>query len=174
MEAGAPDAGKLTDAAVDAAAKASPATTADAGVDDTAMPAASSEELTSRMRHLVEAIAQDNAELAADALLPRDAYMSAFDAQDPGKAWERKVGVPFRKNVHALHKRLKGAEKAKFVSFEIGRSIVQATPKKHDLKRPLWRVKRSRLTLSIDGREHKVDIGEMISWRGAWYVAKLH
>jgi hypothetical protein len=137
------------------------------------MPAATSDELSTRMRHLAEAIAQDNPELAADALLPRDAYLSAFDATDPGKVWDRKVGGVFRKQVHFAHKRLKGSDKATFVSFEIGRAITQVTPKKHGLKLPLWRVKRSKVNLSIDGKAHKLDIAEMVSWRGAWYVAKL-
>jgi hypothetical protein len=167
------DAGKIADAG-DSGARPAATVARDAGLpEDTAMPAASSEELTTRMRHLVEAIAQDNPELAADVILPRDAYLAAYDANDPGKAWDRKVGSTFRKHVHAVHKRHKGAEKATFVSFEIGRAITQVSPKKGDLKRPLWRVKRSRLTVSIDGKEHKIEIAEMISWRGAWYVAKL-
>jgi hypothetical protein len=106
-------------------------------------------------------------------LLPRDAYLAAYDAQDPVKVWDRKVSGLFRKQVHAAHKRIKGSDKSRFVSFEIGRAITQASPKRHGLKRPFWRVKRSRLLLSVDGKEHKLEIAEMIAWRGAWYVAKL-
>ena len=56
---------------------------------------------------------------------------------------------------------------------ELGRSIVQITPKNKDFKKPLWRVKHSKLTFMIDGKERHLDIAEMTAWRGAWYVTRL-
>jgi hypothetical protein len=50
---------------------------------------------------------------------------------------------------------------------------VQIVPKKHGWKKPLWRVKHSKLTFVIEGKTHRVDIGEMVAWRGAWYVTRL-
>ncbi len=140
---------------------------------DLVLPPASSAELPLRMRHLLEAIAQDNAELANDALFPRDAYISTRDAADPQKAWEKRLSGAFRRAVERTHKRTKGMENAKFVSFELGHSIAQLTPKKHDFKRPLWRVKHSKLTFTIEGRQRHLDIAEMTAWRGAWYVTRL-
>jgi hypothetical protein len=151
------------------------ATTAEAGaqLDDTAMPASSGEDLQTRMRHLLEAIAQDNPDLAGDALFPRDAYVATRDVADPQKAWDKKVSSTFRRSVERMHKRMKGVEHAKFVSFEIGHSVVQLTPKKKDFKKPLWRVKHSKLTFTIDGKTRHLDIPEMTAWRGAWYVTRL-
>jgi hypothetical protein len=155
-----------------------PHAAADAGptIDDVALPQASGDELDARMKHLVEAIAQSNADLAGDVLFPRDAYIQTRDSTDPQKAWEKKVHSSFKRSVDVLHKKTKGASQegqAKFVSFELGHSVVQITPKKKDWKRPLWRVKHSKLTFSIDGKQRHLDIAEMTAWRGAWYVTKL-
>ena len=59
------------------------------------------------------------------------------------------------------------------MSFELGHSVVQITPKKRDFKKPLWRVKHSKLTFTIDGKTRHLDIAEMTAWRGAWYVTRL-
>jgi hypothetical protein len=154
-----------------------PHATADAGpaIDDVAMPKASGEELDARMKHLVEAVAQGNADLAGDVVFPRDAYIQTKDSTDPQRAWEKKVQSSFKRSVDVLHKKTKAGEdgQAKFVSFELGHSVLQITPKKKDWKRPLWRVKHSKLTFTIDGKQRHLDIAEMTAWRGAWYVTKL-
>jgi hypothetical protein len=150
----------------------------DAGsaAEDVAMPSTSpqsTEELTIRMRHLLEAIAQNNSDLAGDALFPRDAFIAAKDGPDPQKLWEKKIAGNFRHQLERTHKHMKGIDHARFVSFELGHQIVQLTPKKKDFKRPLWRVKHSKLTFTIDGKTKHVDIAEMTAWRGAWYVTRL-
>jgi hypothetical protein len=144
-----------------------------APADDGALPAATSDELTLRAQHLFEAIRLDNADLASDILFPRDAFGQAHDSADPGKVWDAKVAPSFRRGVHALHGHAKGIERAQFVSFEIGRTVTQATPRRHEWKLPLWRVPHARLTFTLDGRTARFDIGELTSWRGAWYVTKL-
>jgi hypothetical protein len=152
-----------------------PQTTADAGpaIEDVTMPMASGEELDARMKHLVEAIAQGNPDLAGDVVFPRDAFIQTRDSADPQKGWEKKIRGSFKRGVEGLHKKTKGADGARFVSFELGHSIVQITPKKKDWKRPLWRVKHSKLTIAVDGKQRRIDIAEMTAWRGAWYVTKL-
>jgi hypothetical protein len=145
----------------------------DAGPADEILPPSSSEEMTARARHLLEAIAHDSPELATDMVFPRDAYLLTRDSTDPGKAWDAKVTSAFQRNVHVLHKRAHGVEKAQFVSFELGKSVQQATPKKREWKRSLWRVKHSRITFTIDGRTQRIEIAEMTGWHGAWYVTKL-
>ncbi len=164
-------------AKLDGGAEGGPAPGAaiDAGpsLEDVAMPQAGGQELDARMRHLLEAIAQNNPDLAGDVVFPRDAYVATKDLADPQKAWDRKVSGSFRRSVERMHKKMKGAEQAKFVSFELGHSVVQITPKKKDWKRPLWRVKHSKLTFTIEGKTRHLDIAEMTAWRGAWYVTKL-
>jgi len=148
-------------------------------LDDIAMPSTAvgvgtaGEDLTIRMRHLLEAVAQNNSDLAGDAVFPRDAFLSVKDGPDPQKVWEKKISQGFRHQVERTHKHMKGIDHARFVSFELGHSIVQLTPKKKDFKKPLWRVKHSKLTFTIDGKTRHLDIAEMTAWRGAWYVTRL-
>jgi len=165
--------GDAGDASTSSRGGSSSSSNVDGGMDDTAMPASSGEDLQTRMRHLLEALSQNNPDLAGDAIFPRDGYAAARDVADPQKAWEKKVSSAFRRHVDQMHKKLKGVEHAKFVSFELGHSIVQLSPKKKDFKKPLWRVKRSKLTFTIDGKNKHLDIMEMTAWRGAWYVTRL-
>lgn len=145
---------------------------ADASAEDEQIPPTSSEELTARARHLLEAISQDNPDLAVDIQFPRDAFVAARDSTDAAKVWEKRVSQPFKKHVHGLHKK-KGMDRAQFVQLELGHSVVQQGVRRHEWKRPLWKVKHSRLVYVIDGKTYKIDIGEMMAWKGAWYVTRL-
>jgi hypothetical protein len=141
--------------------------------NEEALPPSQADEMTTRMKHLLEAIAHDTPELGTDVVFPREAYLVARDSADPSKAWDKKVQGSYRRGVHSAHKRTKGAEKAQFVAFEIGHSVTQITPKRRNWKRALWRVKHSRITFVVDGKTQRLEIGEMTSWRGNWYVTKL-
>ncbi len=173
-------AGATPDAAPDARTGKSPAGDAAtrepidaAPPSDDSLPAFNSDELTTRARHLLEAIQKDDGELAGDMVFPRGAYLLVKDVPDPGKSWDTKVLAAFKSQVHVLHKRTKGIERAVFTSFELGQPAAEAMPKKHDLKKMLWRARRSRIGFTIDGRPSHFDIVEMTGWRGAWYVTKL-
>lgn len=169
---GGPDA--ATDAARAETRDASAATGLDAAPPDDAIPAASSDELTTRARHLLEAVANDNADLAADILFPRDGWLATRDAEDPGKDWDRHVASRFRQAVHAWWRRYGDElQRAEFASLELGRELVQATPHRHHWKKPLWIVHDSRLTFVVDGHTRTLSIREMTAWRGAWYVTRL-
>jgi|SRR5580692_2661271 hypothetical protein len=142
----------------------------DAGPVVDSLPPSQSDELTTRARHLLEAISKDDPSLATDIVFPRDAYVAAKDAADPGKQWDDKVSGAFQKQVHLLHKRTAGIERAQLTSFDLGLPIGQVVPKKHDMKVALWRVRHSRLNFTIDGKASRIDLAELMSWRGAWYV----
>lgn len=166
--------GRAADAG-EAGAPRAPAARVDAGptADDTLLPPAGSEELSARMRHFLEAVAQGNGDLAGDVLFPRDAYLLLRDSPDAAKAWEKKVASPFHKSVERLNKHTKGVANAKFVGFELGHSVQQLSPKRKEWKAPVWRVKGSKLTFVVDGKPHTIRVAEMVAWRGAWYVTKL-
>jgi hypothetical protein len=137
------------------------------------LPPFPNDELTLRARHLLEAIAKDDPSLATDIVFPRDAYIEVKDVADPGRQWDEKVMGAFRRNVHAIHKKTKGIERAQLTSLELGQPISQVVPRRHDMNLTLWRVTRSRLNFMIDGRTLHSEIGELLSWRGAWYVLEL-
>jgi hypothetical protein len=165
------DGGVLLDAKVakvDAQIDAAPVT---ASFDD--LPDAGPADLDSRAKHLLEAIIQNDAALAADIVLPRDAWIAARDAQDPGGLYESKFKTGFATHVGRIHRHEKGIEHAVFVSFDLGQNPSRVTPKKHEWKEALWHTTRSTLTFTIDGRVHRIDVAEMIAWRGNWYVAHL-
>ena len=126
-----------------------------------------------RAKHLLEAIAQDNVDLASDILFPRDGWTTTRDAADPGKEWEKRVARPFRKALHSLSRHHKDLDRAKFASLELGHSMTQASPKKRGWQKPLWIVTGSRLTFVVDGRTRTLPVREMTAWRGAWYVTRL-
>jgi hypothetical protein len=139
---------------------------------DTILPA-TSEELMGRARHLLEAIARDDASLASDILFPRDGWVATRDAADPGKDWDARASAPFRRAVHILSRRHLELSHAQIVSLELGGALVQATPRKHAWKEPLWTVAGSHLTFVVDGHTRTLPIREMVAWRGAWYVTRL-
>jgi len=159
--------------ATDAGDARAPFAVVDAGgADDTAIPPTASEELTTRAKHLLEAIAAGNPDLAVDIVFPRDGYIAARDTTDAAKLWDKKVSAIFKKQVGHLHKK-KGIDRAQFVSIELGHSVTQIAPHRHDWKKPVWRVKGSHLAYMIDGKPFKVPIAEMVAYKGAWYVTRL-
>lgn len=140
---------------------------------DEAMPDPSSDELSARARHLLEAIGKDDADLAADILFPRDGWLATRDASDPGSDWEKHVNRPFRRALHAQVRHHGDLERAQFVSFDLGRVMTQEAIRHHGWKKPLWTVHGSRLTYLVDGHTRTLTIREMTAWRGAWYVTRL-
>jgi hypothetical protein len=150
---------------------ASPVPALDAAPADDIIPATSSDELTARARHLLEAIAKDDPDLATDILFPRDGWLATRDADEPGKEWDKRVDRPFRRSVHVLSRHhLDGAQ---FVSLELGHAVVQESTLRHGWTKALWTVRGSRLTYVVEGHTRTVAIHEMTAWRGAWYVTRL-
>jgi hypothetical protein len=143
---------------------------ADAAPADDTIPATSSDELTARARHLLEAITKDDADLATDIVFPRAAWLGLRDAADPAREWDKKVDRPFRRGLHTLSRHAEGAQ---FVSLELGRAVVQETVRRHGWKKALWSVHGSRLTYVVEGHTRTLSIREMTAWRGAWYVTRL-
>ena len=138
-----------------------------------AMPTAIDDDLTQRMQHLLEALSQDNPDLAIDVVFPRDGWMQSKEGSEPQKSYEKLVTGAFKRAVESNRRKLKGVEHAKYVSFDLGHQIVQLPSGKKNFKMPLWRVRHSKIKFTIDGKEHALDINEMTAWRGAWYVTRL-
>lgn len=167
---GALDAG-LADGPIDAPLASSTAPAPDAAPPDDEIPPTTSDDLTSRARHLLEAMGKDDADLAIDIVFPRSGWVALRDVEDPGKEWDKKIDRPFRRAIHvAFRRHLEGAQ---FVSIDLGHAVIQEAPRHHGWKKGLWTVHGSRLTYVIDGHTRTVSIREMTAWRGAWYVTRL-
>jgi hypothetical protein len=165
------DAGQQADASREGGAHAASAPPVPDLPDDL-MPV-SNEGMAARARHLLEAIAGDDAALANDILFPRDGWAATRDAADPTKDWEKHVAAPFRHSVHALSRHHVDFARAQFVSLELGTSIAQAATRPHSWKKALWTVHGSRLTFVLDGRTRTLPVHELTAWRGEWYVTRL-
>lgn len=137
-----------------------------------ALPPATSDELTTRARHLLEAIQKDDADLAVDIIFPRDGWLSVRDTSNGGKEWDHRVALPFRRIVHRLSHR-HDLERAEFVSMELGKTTVPATVRRRGWKKPIWLASGSRITFVVDGHTKSLSIRQMAAWRGAWYVTEL-
>jgi hypothetical protein len=173
----APANGATIDAGGDARGAASASASALPGLGgappDDAIPATSSDELTARARHLLEALGKDDPDLAGDIVFPRDAWLGTRDAEDLGKDWDKRVDSPFRRSVHGVSHRHESLARAQFVAIELGHAVVQTTPRRHGWKKALWTVHGSHLTYVVDGHTRTLPIREMTAWRGAWYVTRL-
>jgi hypothetical protein len=167
-DASASDSGKVDAAKTDGAILE-----AAAPVDIGDLPDGGLADLELRAKHLLEAIAQNEPSLAADIVLPRDAYVAARDAQDPGGIYDSKFKTAFATQVGRVHHHEKGIENAVFVSFDLGNNASRVSPRKHEWNEPLWHATRSTLTFTIEGRVHRIEVAEMIAWHGNWYVSKL-
>ena len=162
----------IGDASADAAdARAAWAVDAAAN-DDTVIPPTSSDELTARAKHLLEAIVEGNADLAQDIVFPRDAYIATHEGLDAAARWEKKINAAYKKQIARLHKK-RSMDRAQFVALELGHSVNESTPGHHEWKKALWRVRGSRLAYVIDGKPYTISIGEMVAWHGAWYLTKI-
>jgi hypothetical protein len=171
-EAGLPDAGVPANVGTDGGP--SDASAHDAALitdDETAVPM-TSEELVARSKHLVEAVAGDNPELAMDFLLSKDAYAQFYAEKDLTRAWERHMKRAFARAIHRLHRR-RHSKDAKFARFELGTRLVKGPVGKGKHRHHVWHAHGSRIFYTVDGREHPIAIREMIAWRGAWYISRL-
>ena len=172
------DGSAMDDGGDDASADGS-ADPVDGGDYDLRLPPAQSDELTARGKHLLEAVSQGNPDLAGDMLLARDAYQKLTGESDPSRSYDRKVAPSFQRAVGQLHKRTKGVETAQFVSFEIGGSITQSpspsalSTRRREWKRPVWRAHHAKLVFTVGGKTERFDVGELVAWRGSWYVLHL-
>ncbi len=168
VDAAITDAAHATDAAEEAAGRSAEAPTP----ADDLLPVAS-DGLSVRARHLLEAIAGDEAALASDILFPRDGWTATRDAADPGKDWERVVAAPFRRAIHATSRRHENFGRAQSVTLELGTSIAQVTPRPHAWKKAVWIARGSHLVFVLDGRTRTLPVRELVAWRGEWYVTRL-
>ncbi len=157
------NAGRPTDASKEASS--------DAEIADDVVPM-TSEELTVRAKHLVDAIVADNAELAVDFLLSREAYAATHTGKDLGRQWEAKIKRPFSRAIHRLHRKRR-IDHATFGSFQLGSKMTKK-PLRHGRKNTsYWHVQRSTLTIQIEGKSLTLRITELAAWKGAWYILRL-
>jgi hypothetical protein len=154
---------------------------ADAGPDPGTLPQtrdkpqAGGPAFDGRVAALWEAIVRDEPDLAISAFFPVTAYEQVKAITNPASDWRRRLVAAFKRDVHALHKRLaERGRDAKFVRIDVPPDRARwVEPNEESNKLGYWRVYGSTLIYEIDGKEKKFEISSLISWRGEWYVVHL-
>jgi hypothetical protein len=180
-DGGAADAGKrdaATEARFDAGSSADAGpndagtdASSDAGLGAGALPARTSDELTLRMRHLMEAIVNDNADLGRDALYPRKDFLKRSTAKDPARYWDKRVYEAFQKAIHRQHNKVHGMARAKFQSFDVG--TVSGSVQSKEWSGITHQAKHGKLLMMIDGKPATIMVEELVGYDGHWYILKL-
>ena len=97
--------------------------------------------------------------------------------KQPAKDWNRRLYRAFERSVHDYHKKLgKHAEGTKLVRLDVNEERAKwMEPGREGNKLGYFRVTRSQLVVEDgSGKQKKLDLSSMISWRGEWYVVHLH
>ncbi len=130
-----------------------------------------------RLELLVDAIAEDDPELAAPAFFPRIAYAQVKAIKKPEQDWQRRLVRAYERSIHRYHGALgQSAKGLRFVGLEIDPSRVKLmAPHSEGNRLPYYRALHARLLVEkADGSRTHFDITSLISWRGEWYVVHLH
>jgi hypothetical protein len=143
-------------------------------------PAPSSPRLDARAAALWDAIVHDDPERAIPAFFPVTAYEQVKAIAYPASDWRRRLVAAFKRDIHALSKRLGGrAESARLVRLDVPDERARwVEPNEESNKLGYWRVYGTRIVYEIDTesgakRERAFDVSSLISWRGEWYVVHL-
>jgi len=177
--ANAPNADSGTSAIANAAANAGSAV--DAGPDPGTLPQtkdkpeASGAAFDARVAALWNAVVKDDPDLAMPFFFPVTAYEQVKAITNPASDWRRRLVAAYKRDVHALHKRLGDqAASAKFVRADVPQDRARwVEPNEESNKLGYYRVYGTRLVYELDGKERSLEVTSLISWRGEWYVVHL-
>jgi hypothetical protein len=138
-------------------------------------PPASGAAFESRAAALWDGIVHDDPDRAMPFFFPVSAYEQVKAIGNPASDWRRRLVANYKRDIHALHKRLgDDAEAAKLVRADIPDDRARwVDPGEEYNKLGYWRVYGTRLVYSVDGKERSFDVSSLISWRGEWYVVHL-
>ena len=128
-----------------------------------------------RVAALWEAIAKDDPDRAIAFFFPLPAYEQVKAISNAGSDWKRRLVAAYRRDVHALHKRLGArAADAKLLRAEVPQERARwVEPNEESNKLGYYRVYGTRLVYDLDGAERSFEVTSLISWRGEWYVVHL-
>jgi len=160
----------------------SAAAAADAGPDPGTLPQtrdkpeASGAGFDARVAALFDAVQHDDPERAMPAFFPVTAYEQVKAASNPASDWKRRLVTAYKRDIHALHKRLGDhATETKLVRAEVPQDRAKwVEPGEEFNKLGYYRVYGTRIIYSSpEGKERSFEVTSLISWRGEWYVVHL-
>ena len=117
----------------------------------------------------------DDPEHALSAFFPLSAYEQVKAIANAGSDWRRRLVAAYKRDVHALHKRLGDhSTDARFLRIEVPQDRARwVEPNEESNKLGYYRVYGTRLVYEVDGKERSFEITSLISWRGEWYLVHL-
>jgi hypothetical protein len=138
-------------------------------------PEASGPAFDGRVAALWDAIVKDDPDRAMPFFFPVTAYEQVKAITNPASDWRRRLVAAYKRDVHALHKRLGDqAASAKFVRADVPQDRARwVEPNEESNKLGYYRVYGTRLVYELDGKERSLEVTSLISWRGEWYVVHL-
>jgi len=129
-------------------------------------------ELQERARGLFEAIVEDRPERAEAFWFPLEPFIPLKDVSDPAKYWNQ-LHRTYVNDVHALHKKRKAWDKARFVRFDGWSRSKWVPPGGEANKIGYHRAFHGQLRYTVGGEEAAIDVHTVITWQGRWYVTHL-
>jgi hypothetical protein len=141
-------------------------------------PPDTSDDLETRARHLLDAIAQNEPKLADDFFFPRAPFLPLKDVQDPGRYFDQLLAT-YHRDISALHASRKNWSDVTIVSFALGTPPGWVAPGKEYNKIGYFRSFHAKLRYrgrgdaGSDARTSDIAVATLISWAGRWYVTHL-
>lgn len=127
-----------------------------------------------RMATLADAIIHNTPDTAISTFFPVSAYKQTKKNTDPAADWKNRLIANFRVDVADANKKLgPNAKNAVFTGATVPSTAVWVKPGEEYNVGPYWRVFKTQLGFTVDGRNVQIPIESMISWRGQWYVVHL-
>jgi hypothetical protein len=125
-----------------------------------------------KAKRLFDAIRLDEPALAAEFFFPRDAFLMVKGIEDPGKYWDR-LRQRFDVDVHALHRKLRDLEQARFDRLEIVTRGGWVKVGEEGNALPYWASRHSWLHYRVGEEQRKFEVRVLITWDDRWYVIHL-
>ena len=116
-------------------------------------PTGTGTEFDARMKVLADAIINNSPDSAISTFFPVTAYKQTKKNTDPAADWNSRLIKAFREDVADTAAWIKPG-----VEYNVG---------------PYWRVFKTQMNFTVDGKNVQIPIESMISWRGQWYVVHL-
>lgn len=137
-------------------------------------PSGTGAEFDARMKTLANAIINNTPDSAISTFFPVSAYKQTKKNTDPAADWNGRLIKAFREDVATANKTLgPNAKNAVFTGATVPNTAVWVKPGEEYNVGPYWRVFKTQMNFTVDGKNVQVPIESMISWRGQWYVVHL-
>jgi len=137
-------------------------------------PSGTGAEFDARMQTLANAIINNTPNSAISTFFPVSAYKQTKKNTDPAADWKNRLIANFKVDVADANKKLgANAKNAVFTGVTVPNTAVWVKPGEEYNVGPYWRVFKTQMNFTVDGKNVQIPIESMISWRGQWYVVHL-